>query len=876
MLVCLGRCAELVARSGALRGGGDSVTQTRLKIVPIAVAGLVIVCSVALLELHPAFQNRTAPPEPPFAEASSDGDFPDASEALQRRGFRIAATHYWQDSWNYNFWSGLRVSGLAQDFRLIRSLGFNTVITSVPWGYFQTDAKQLIYDERAFDKLRTFLDTAAEHRLYVALRVGTPELVPAGIEGSSFHVPFMMFRDRELAAYCDLYREVARRFARRANLLFIFGSWEDIGYLPPETAVPGQESPALPPTLVELMRRHPLEQWNRRWGTSYASFEEIQNPIHGSTAFADLLELADSYLMSEVLPRIAWTARSGHPSIRLGFEIRVDAEPIWTQGRDRDPEWFSHHRTWNLPGDFDIICAYFNPYWQAANMGGWISPGDAVKNLRGLLNLIEANTDGRPVFFDQFNFIDSTPAFSRNTQLRDEEAIAQFLEMAHPMLHRRSLGYAVWSLRAYETNMIYNAAFEDELREWAVLGGDPQQAVVFEDPDRLENAVRLEPGAAIRQRVDWGFAPGHRTSEVPFTLRVFSRGGEGSRLKVRYEYLAPAVDAGDDIKAGAADKGAIGDGWRHLALDFVLWPDSTWAKVEYQVPCAPVVRLAVESTGVAAVEVDDLALFNHVQTAAILDLDGMALGRRAEVIGRINRSWAGREGGLGDASITSWSGEALVRRGAVFADGWAGPMLTVPIYVPWVRARILVETYLPEEEIWRDGNTCEVRLDGHIVGRGTVGVGGGTMEIALPDATAPGPQVLQLLFGRALCLADDSPASIDKRDLSAVVAGIRIEGAARPEGCRWFGYLSELEAAGPLEVTVIVAGRAAAAERRVEVIGHVRGGPPARGLVGDDNTVVLHLPMPSGHRPARELFVEVLDDRMTVADVQVGPTSPRR
>jgi len=817
----------------------------RFGVVLLAVAGVVLAGLIVVLDRSaPRLAGRASRPARGGAMPVA-GAFLSADEALKTPGFRIAATHYWQKRWNYNFWSGFKPGELDGDFRLIRSLSFNTVITSVPWGYFQTVAFPPTYSERAFAKLETFLEAAARHDLYVALRVGTPELIPEGIWGGSYNNPVTIYDDRELDAYCDLYREVARRTADQTNLLFIFGSWEDIGYLGPLKMERRGNHPLYLAPFVRYLESEGLEHWNRRWGTSYRSIAQIPVPAYGDLAAWDFLDFASERLVTVVLPRIARAAREGNPGVGLGFEIRVDSEPVWVRGRDEGPDWYPHHRTWNLPEEFGIIGAYFNPYWKAPNDGGHIAPDDAVRNLSRLLDEIEEHTDGRPIFFDQLNFTDSTPYFSYNSRLRDEEAIADFLELALTELHQRSIGYAVWSFRAYEAGVLYNPTFEDGLHGWQSTQGSTTKARVVMDVVRREHCALLDPGAALQrtERAVWN--PGCHSPEVPYTLRIDARGNPGSRLEVHLEGLNPE------------DRGRVS----RTSLE--IEPTEDWHEYVREVPFSAVFRLTLESVGDSTVAVDEVTLFNHVQTAAVLGPQGEEIGRRAEVLGRINRSWADRVGLFETSAASSWDRDRLKRLPAVYEDGWVGAEVEIPLHVPWVHTRVLVDLYVPDQEGWRDGNEVEVRDGGEVVARRTVGVGSQRLEVDLPNHTNPGPRFLRLSFARTVCPVETDQGSMDDRRLTAVLRGVRALPAAGREDLCWTGEISGDPAA------VFVETSPAACALGATVLAHSDGGGLVRGRIDGDGMALLQVAASPSSEPQRRLFVELLHETATITEVRV-------
>ena len=148
--------------------------------------------------------------------------FPPADEALKLPGFRLAGVHYWQGNWSFNFWANFKINQLDDDLRQISEHGFNTILVTLPWGYFQPVAFPPSYDEQAFDKLALLIEAAARGHLYVILRVGTLEELPEGIRGRPFIAPYLSLDDQELQVYGDLFRETAKRVSGWDNLLFLF------------------------------------------------------------------------------------------------------------------------------------------------------------------------------------------------------------------------------------------------------------------------------------------------------------------------------------------------------------------------------------------------------------------------------------------------------------------------------------------------------------------------------------------------------------------------------------------------------------------------------------------------------------------------------
>jgi hypothetical protein len=576
--------------AGNTRGG-------RWKVVAAAIVAVAVAQGVARWTTPPLpeARSRAVPIQPLASRADPD--------------FRITAVHFWQGNWNYTFWSNLRLAAAASELRRIRSLGFNAIVLTIPWGEFQLESEGRRYSEDRYAKLDALLSAAAEQHLLVVLRVGTLEHTPPDVaDATSYSAPHLFFDDQQLAAYADLARETARRTAAHPNVLFLFFTWEDLmGFMnvahEPEASRAAYARRV--PAFTEHLRARPIAHWNARWGTSFADAEHVGFPAYASAAYAELWRFADDRLIHHVLPTLADAAHAGHRDVRLSYEIRIDADPIEVDGKRQG---YDHAATWDLPAGYDLVTAYFNPYWEALNRGDVIAPETALRHFRKLLDRIAERTK-RPLFFDQFNFVDSTPAFRNNSRLGGERAIASFLQPAIAEIYRRALGYALWSLDRYEANVVYNSSFESDLQAWD-LTGNAGCGAVRDDAARHERYLRLEPGCSARQLVSAPWNPGAATPDVPYSVRLLVRGPDGGR--VHFE-----VEEGTTWKETASRSFAASDGW---------------STVELEVPFATRFRLAIAASGTDVLDVDDLTVFNHVQDAALFDTRGTPLGRRAQTV----------------------------------------------------------------------------------------------------------------------------------------------------------------------------------------------------------------------------------------------------
>ena len=709
-----------------------------MRIRPIRILALLIVgyaIALALRAEPPSDDSPATVPGPPQTGA----------QVLRDPAFRVAGVHYWQGNWNYNFWSNLRLAAVPEDLRRIRDLHFNAIVMTVPWGLFQPRADPVTYDDELYERLAWVIDEAWSAGLYTILRVGTPEHVPAGVFGSNYNVPHLYFDDAELTAYADLYRETAARLAGKPGVLFFFFSWEDvtaylrIGQLGEAERIAYAK---LTPGWTKHLRSRPLAEWNREWSTAYTSYDEIGVPPYGSLPFREFLRFADERLLEVVLPTVTASAKRGDPDVRLSYEVRIDGEPI--NHPDGEREYFGHELTWPLTDEIEVVSAYFNPYWGAPNQNDFITPSDALRNFRVLLRNLRRVVGDKRLFFDQFNFVDSTPAYRHNSRLENETEVATFLSRALPLLREQSLGYALWSLDAYEGNVLYNSRFEQGLERWQPMDG----VDVGVGPDGEEHYAALPPHTSITQDVRAGWNPGVASPEVPYTLRLRARGAAGSALTVSFDPY-----------------GGSGGG----ATSRTIHPSEEWSVFTWEIPFAPGGRLTVSSTGDAKVEADDFSLFNHVQELALFDAEGQPVGQRDRVVARENARWLQRPPSRATSAATEKRESRRPEN-----DGWLSKHASIPLSIPSGANAVELELYLPEIPAWKDGNEFEASMAGEPLGTFRVTAGASRVVVPLPpDGIAPGTQMLRLEFRRTFVPAEHEPASTDERSLACVLRAAR-------------------------------------------------------------------------------------------------------
>lgn len=432
--------------------------------------------------------------------------------------FRVKGTYYFQPRAAVNnFWSSFDVEQCKIDFAHLREEGFNTIILFLPWGVFQPTVNPITYNEHAFTDLDGILRLADSYGLKVVLRVGTHDHIPRDAGGAKWLAATVLVNEREWAAYGDLFREVAARTNRNANVLFLFWTFEDTGYTPDLWFHQYPENAA---AFRGWLHRRPLWWWNLLWREKNSSYETVEppdqnrNPLNAMKLRA-FLDFSDE-LTARRLPDPCTAAKQGNPNAVVSFQPR--AEINW--GHD-------YALQFELPPCYSFVTTWFSPYQSYLF-------GDKSKELDGKrtasfvplhLKRTENLARGLPVFVDQFNF-QHFGGHAEEGALKTEHEQREFIASALPVLLRDSLGYALWNYHDYYLNVVENGFFRAGLEGWET----PAEPGLVRIKPRVASggpAVEIQPPGFLRQKI---------TSILPnkeYTLSFQARGVKpGARLQV--------------------------------------------------------------------------------------------------------------------------------------------------------------------------------------------------------------------------------------------------------------------------------------------------------------------------------------------------------
>ena len=400
----------------------------------------------------------------------------------------LKSATYFSDEWVLNFWnseSGRMEEELAQ----IAADGFNSIILVVPWREFQPGVKPVAYNEYALEKLDRVMEAAKAQNLWVSLRIGyTWDYWDDGTDVRARFRELMSDADT-LAAWDDYVRTLYKRASAHENLYGGFLTWEDYwsftGYA---MSLGGTEEGiwwAQNSGYADYLReRYSLEEVNRLYGESFTGYETLYFPNADQPALRLLYEFFDQWLN-------AFLAHSQELFPDLSMEVRMDADRVVDENGEQT--WYGHEATYACEASSYTSLMYGVPIGHL-NEGERLEAAEAAAKSEEMLDSVLAHTDGKRLYIEQFLYMDNTPGFEHNAQVKDDQ-VDEYLLLMADILKPRIMGYGVWTYRDYGNNLLYNPQFALGEAGWQLEGG--AQVVSYNGSPQAE----LPPGGRIANAV---------------------------------------------------------------------------------------------------------------------------------------------------------------------------------------------------------------------------------------------------------------------------------------------------------------------------------------------------------------------------------------
>lgn len=399
----------------------------------------------------------------------------------------LKSVTYFGDAWPINYW-GTEDDHMDENFARIKSDGFNSIILVIPWREFQPGSIGENYNEAAFAKLDKVMQSAADHGLLVTMRIGYCWDYYGDAELPARYAGVLQDGSGERAAWIDYCRTLYKRVSDYGNFRGAFITWEDFwdytANMNRDLTKTARIRMASQTGYQDYLRNHySLGEVGEIYNKTFQDYSEIWLP-EGNRPEAKLFyEFYDSFLNK-------FLAESREVFPGLSMEVRSDGDRVYKM--DGSYTYYSHEATYPC-GDADYAALMYSVSLGQQNTGDHISAQTALDAMRRNMNsLVEKS--GKKYFAEQLLYMDSTEAFSYNTQI-EENQVADFVKNLAPVLKDTTCGYGLWVYRNYVNDCVYNGQFALGLTGWETTGSVQPTEV------NGSKAVVLEKGSTLTQKL---------------------------------------------------------------------------------------------------------------------------------------------------------------------------------------------------------------------------------------------------------------------------------------------------------------------------------------------------------------------------------------
>lgn len=494
----------------------------------------------------------------------------------------IVAAHYFANEWPVNFWNS-DWSTLQEDFIQIKGDGFQTVIIVVPWREFQPELSPIAYNESALERMKYFFQEAEKYSLQVQIRLGYLNDY-YGNENPAQRFYDIVGNQQVRAAWYDYAQTIYELCSEFSNFAGGFITWEDFWHnYALSDYVGGQQNAQLFsvsagfPDYIE--KKYSLEKFNQEYSCQYAAYSEIGVPSR-----KDLYAQEWFCFIDEFMIKLLSETKKYFPDLTM--EVRTDSDELMLT--DAKTGRYSHEITYKC-GDSSYTAIMYKPTQGVGIPKDKISGKRALTELKKWLKSIRRKNGNKPVYIDQFLFVDNTPGFLEE-EIIEECELDWYLINCSTILKQYTAGYGVWAYRDYGNNLLYNPQFAMEFQGWDTVG--KVVAVNFEENGK---ALKMSAGSEIYQFVP----PWHKTIETEDNTYILS-----------FKYDAGDEEGMVDISVGSQRKTVQIQGKQELKLEFCGQEDMS-------------VRIRTDVEFV----IDNIKLYNFVQSQELYDMNNIELTR---------------------------------------------------------------------------------------------------------------------------------------------------------------------------------------------------------------------------------------------------------
>ena len=399
----------------------------------------------------------------------------------------LKSVTYFGDGWPINFW-GTEDDNMEANFTRIREDGFNSIILVVPWREFQPGEMGNMYNETAFEKLDQIMKCADDHGLMVTLRIGycwdysgdasLPKRYAGVVQDGS--------NDRKL--WLDYCKTIYDRVSDYGNFQGGFITWEDFWdytvNMDRDLTMALSIRMASESGYQDYLKAHySLAEVGAVYGETFQDYSEIWIPERKRPEAELFFEFYDNFLN-----KLLSESQEVFPG--LSMEVRSDGDPVYQT--DGSYTYYSHSATYPCE-NAEYPALMYSVSLGQQNNSDHISAETALAAMqRNMDSLVEKS--GKKYFMEQLLYMDSTEAFSYNTQI-EENQVEDFVRNLAPVLKNTTCGYGLWVYRNYVNDCVYNGQFALGTTGWETTG------TVEKTEHDGSKAVTLAKGSVLSQKV---------------------------------------------------------------------------------------------------------------------------------------------------------------------------------------------------------------------------------------------------------------------------------------------------------------------------------------------------------------------------------------
>lgn len=376
----------------------------------------------------------------------------------------LKSVTYFGDEWPINYWNS-EDKDMEKNFERIREDGFNSIILVVPWREFQPNKENEEFNQAAFDRLNEVMNCAEKYDLWVTLRIGyTWDYYETGDVRKRFS-EIVSETSPERSNWMRYCKKIFETVSAHENFHSGFITWEDFWNYTENMNWNGSKKNMVVMAkecgYQEYLKEHYcLEEVSERYQETFQCFEDVYIPKRKQQAAELFFEFYDQFL-------IKLLAQSQEVFPGLSMEARTDADLIYLPDGSTY-YYYSHEATYPCEGA-EYSALMYSVSMGQKNENDTITAEQALAGIKRTLGNVN-KIAGKKLYAEQLLYMDTTEAFSYNTQI-EEAQVADYVQSLAPVLKENTMGYGLWAYRNYVNNCVYNGQFALNTQGWKFSGG---------------------------------------------------------------------------------------------------------------------------------------------------------------------------------------------------------------------------------------------------------------------------------------------------------------------------------------------------------------------------------------------------------------------